>query len=302
MRYLAWAATVILAAAVGWYARSAVISSRLGQSVSESETSGRLTVQVPEVTDPGVVAQLEVEPPEGAEGAESEASDVVIGGVQVAPETPADIRAFRQDTLQASSTDAARQPEGGEQAPPSPAPVAVDVSNVAQVDTGTRMARAASQPEERERIEAPQARRVAALTGVAAAEMQVVAGTGDGAQPTWKPIDEAEAAAILQQPVPAIDGLPVIAYTTTSLAGQQIVKVQQTLDSEQSVELLIVSDDIDAPSTLDKQDIAPTDTFSDVGTAAANSVVVAHGILKIRISASVPTDSLRALGERIRSR
>jgi hypothetical protein len=309
MRSLAWAATVALAAAVGWYARSAVLSSGQDQSVSEDETAGRLTLQVPRTESVATEADIGRQPQrlirgepeeetvsgaetmEGATRALTEQQMVAIGGVRISPDRAADTTTERI-TEPAESAGAPERPKGSQDT--------VDLSNLVRVDSGDRFARAVSQPEERLREESPQARR-AAVAGAAPAPLmaQVAGGRGGGAELEWMPVDEATAAAILQEPIPTIEGLSVIGYATSWLSGQQAVKIQQALDSGNLVDLIVISGDFEDRADADKKRVVPADALVEADTDSVKSHVVLRGNLSIRISAHVSTDSLRVLGAKI---
>jgi hypothetical protein len=301
MRSLAWAATVVLAATVGWYARTAVLTSTPDQSVSESETDAQLTIQIPQTHDLATAGDSEQQAPrrsraaveeEGLLGAEAEEGAVralgertaTIEAVQPPSNPPADTVAVRR-TVVAERSDALGPPKGASDT--------VSMPDIVRVDSGDRVAATVNQPKDRDRMESPQPRQVSVVSS-APTMAQVTGGRGGGDESEWTNVDKASAEAILQQSVPRIEGLTVLGYAALVAAEGRVVRILQALDSGNVVELLVMRGISEDLSTADKKRVEPTDGL--------NSLVVVRDNLSIRLSAPVTTDSLRALGQQIVSR
>ena len=267
MRSLAWAATVVLAAMVGWYARTAVITSERDQSLRDSETDAQPTIPIPEVE--GVAA----------EGIVEESERPSLRGAPVAED---EVRADAEEQALDAPSEAVLD-IGGVQAEPSPPAAPVTPAAVPDEPKGVR-------EDERARIESPQATRVASVAPRAALA-QVAAGHGGVADSEWIPVDESEAAEVLKQEVPRIDGLTVLGYAASGTAPGQIVRVLHALESGVVVELIAAREGFADLPDADKKAVSPTEN--------SNSFFIQLDGLSIRVSGALTTDSLRSLGQRI---
>jgi hypothetical protein len=281
LRSIAWAATVVLAVAVGWYARSTILESSQSRGAVEGETTGRLTIPVPETdgaetNDPAEPAQTSVREEEASPGAElaeavgGQVGPDVVGGIAVA--------ADREDALEARRVST---PEPAE--PPSEARELLAEATAARQELRERSRMAPQVTDER-----------------AAAEPAVTltaGGRGGSTEVVWTGVDETTAESILDGPVPTVEGLPVVAYATSSIDGMQVIRVSQQLDSGQRIELVIIPE-ADADIAADaKKGMERID--AGAGAGSINTVTVSEGGLRIRLTAALTTDSLRILGQNV---
>jgi hypothetical protein len=281
LRSLAWAATVVLALAVGWYARSTVLQTGQDRLASEGETRGLEQEESAPDTELDELAGQQV-PPD------------VVGGVAIAADRGESLQARRVSTPgSADSLARLRQAQEVSAAPLTAA--RIDPASAAGAGAGAGM----QQPQEMR--EAPQmlpqvaAERAAAEpTGTQGAAVQ----EGD-AEFFWTSVNEATAANILNGPVPAVEGLPVVAYATSSRNGRQTVRVHQRLESGQLLELVITPEGDPDQSNDAKKGMEFLDAAPGVFEESVNSVAILRGNLSIRLSGSLATDSLRVLGRKI---
>jgi hypothetical protein len=297
LRSIAWAATVVLAVAVGWYARSTILESSPNRGATEGETTGRLTIPLPEIdgaetNDPPEPAQTSVPEEEASPGAElaeavgGQVGPDVVGGIAVA--------ADREDAPEArrvSTPEPAEPPSDARELPAAPLQATLTAS-AAGANTEATTAR----QELRER-----SRMVPQVTDERAAAEPTVTltagGRGGSTEVVWTGVDETTAQNILDGPVPTVKGLPVIAYATSSLDGMQVIRVSQQLDSGQSIELVIITE-ADADIAADaKKGMERID--AGAGAGSINTVTVSEGGLRIRLTAALTTDSLRVLGQNV---
>jgi hypothetical protein len=301
LRSIAWAATVVLAVAVGWYARSTILESSQSRGAMEGETTGRLTIPLPETdgaetNDPAEPAQTSVPEEEaspGAELAEAAGGQVgpdVIGGIAVA--------ADREDALEArrvSTPEPAEPPSEARELPAAPLQ-ATRAGPLTASAAGANTEATAAQQELRER-----SRMVPQITDERAAAEPTVTltagGRGGSTEVVWTGVDETTAESILDGPVPTVEGLPVIAYATSSLDGMQVIRVSQQLDSGQRIELVIIPEaDVDIAADA-KKGMERID--AGAGAGSINTVTISEGGLRIRLTAALTTDSLRVLGQNV---
>jgi hypothetical protein len=290
VRSLAWAATVILAAMVGWYARSAILIDRSGQSLSESDADAQLTIPIPrterQTAERDSLAQTtevlrrdtaeEGGPVTTAEEQPAEAEIALeIGGVQapqVAPAAPAE------------TSPSAERGKGVRDS--------VSLVGAVRLDLGERTESTGAQPRERIRTEAPQARRATVADAAPTPNLtQVAGGLGEGTEVAWAPLDEQSAASILRRPVPRIEGLPVIGYAVSEDVPTRTIRVVQSLGPGALIALYVTHSDSDHSSTEDKKTLELPDTVTNV--------TVVHNGLLIRLSADLTADSLNSLGTKI---
>lgn len=300
LRSIAWAATVVLAVAVGWYARSTILESGQSRGAMEGETTGQLTIPLPETDGaetnaPDEPTQTSVRVEETSPGAElaeavggQEGPDVV-GGIAVAVDRVDDPEARR-----ASTPEPAEPPSEARELPA--APLQARAGPLTANAAGANTEATAAQQEIRER-----SRMVPQVTDERAAAEPTVAltagGRGGSTEVVWAGVDETTAENILDGPVPTVQGLPVIAYATSSLDGMQVIRVSQQLDSGQRIELVIMPEADTDVATDAKKGIEHID--AGAGAGSINTVTVSKGGLRIRLVAAVTTDSLRVLGQNV---
>ncbi len=303
LRSLAWAATVVLAVAVGWYGRSTLLNTNPSRLASEDDSRGRLTISLPEtegtdsdasdVQTPTSLTGLEAgETAPSAELNELVGAQVnpdIVGGVAVAADRGETLEARRVSAPEPvePSADVREETEVGA----TPLPTAQIVSSAAAAAGEARQ-------EQRDVRSRPQViTQVAAER--AAAEPTVNTGRGESAGIAWTSVDEATAGSILDGTVPKVDGLPVIGYAMSSLGGHQAVRVLQRLDSGQLLELVITPEGDAALAPEAKKGVALLDAAPIADAEFVNTVAVARGNLHIRLSAAVSMDSLRVIGQNV---
>ena len=302
LRSLAWAATVVLAVAVGWYARSTILESDSGQYVSEGETLGRLTIPLPE-TEGAASNPTDESTKTNSPGLEQEEltpatdTDEFVGGVAMAADREEARETRRANSPEPSETPARLEEAAGVGAAPVPA---------TRFDsTGGRAAGAGSEAtQERQAVRSrPRVLPQVVAERTAAEPMASLATNwrGEGAEVIWSRVDEPTAMEILDGPVPTVAGLPVIEYATSILNGDQSIRVLQRLDSGQLLELVITPEGEAAYAPDAKKGIGLRDTAPGGVDASVNSVTVERGSLRISLSAPLATDSLIVLGQNIPS-
>ena len=278
---------VVLAAAVGWYARSAVLTTRMNEATSEEDAGGRLTLEVPQIPSDARSSDTaaDVDATERAAAAIQDEAIIAVGGVEVAPPSP--------PVVEEEQTPAEEEHPKGVPEP------TVDISNVVRTDSGERLAQPVSIPARRAGIETLQARQVPVADAAHAPMASRVAGAGVDAAATWRAVDEAEATNILQRAVPTIEGLEVRGYSASQIVGQRIVRVQHALTTGDIVNLIIIAGASEGLSEAEMKRLVPADVLAEEETGAINTISVVRDDLSIRISAPLTTDSLRALSEKI---
>ena len=271
-RWFAWAATVALAVAVGWYARSTSIPTDLHRYATEDEARSRPIVPAAAAEEPDIDASgggLQHREPDVAreesehyvEVDEPVREQVALGfvGDTARPVGPLAERAE-------SAVTAAAEGKGRQEAP--------DIHETARMLPRAAAADAPFEP----------------------TLSRTVAGRGLGAAVTWTSVDEATAVSVLDGPVPTVEGIRVIGYATSNLQGRQAIRVHQQLEKGHILELIVMKED-DTILLFDaKENVEPL-TAAAVAGDSVNSITVQHGGLNIRISAPLAADSLRSLGE-----
>lgn len=280
IRTFAWAATVVLAAMVGWYARSALLSERPDQSLSESDADARLTIPIPQTPSPGATEDSEEQNPVPARGEAVEESAQAIGAHEPTAETTT--------VATVGGVQAQRTPPAAPQQPSAIPERQERVREAGRVDSGQAIERIAIPLDERSVAEAPRARRAVATDAAPAPLMaQAAGGLGAEAELDWITVDEAGAEDVLRKAVPKIEGLAVVAYTTDHRA----VRIVQALDSGKLVEIVAFPEVVEQSNARDKKGVAAPET--------TNTVVVRRDDLVIRITAELDADSLIALSQRV---
>jgi hypothetical protein len=309
VRQLAWAATVVLAVAVGWYARDRLrpdAAERIGRSAAapssvpvaqpeaEADAAARFEVAERELQEAqdqlatGRGAEASEAPREAvlaqdrskAEGVEEEtvplavAADRVAGArrdapTQLAAEPVAEAEKRRQNEIRERLADST---VAAYQAAAPVAPQRVAVDNVAN----------------RAALARPSAAQEFFYRTVAESE--------------WSLSNEAAATEYLGVSVAKVEDLPVLDYAIHEADGRRIVRVRQRLDAATVLELIqlrevAVSGLVDArEAALDEarrvQEMPAVDSL--------NAVVAQRGDLRIVLRAPVALEELRELVERIR--
>jgi len=308
VRQLAWAATVVLAVAVGWYARDRLrpdAAQHIGRSAAAP--SG-----VP-VDQPN--AEADAAAPMAAAARElQEAQDQLATGSRTeAGEAP------REEVLAQ-----ARSKAEGVEAETVPVAVAADRAAGARRDVPPQLAAEPAteaerrrQNEVRERLAdstvpalqaaAPVAQRVAvdnvanraALARPSAAQ-EVFYRTI--AESEWSPSDEAAAAEYLGTSVAKVEGLPVLDYAIHEADGRRSVRLRQRLDAATVVELIQLRE-VAVSGLVDARG-AVLDEIGEVkempGVDSLSTVVAQRGDLRIVLRAPLGVEELTELVGRIR--
>jgi hypothetical protein len=291
-RWLAWAATVVVAGGLGWYARGELVTSPGRPMVVTAErTAGADSARPAEEAGPTIVAEAE---PVGGRG-------VGTAGVD-APTAPAEARGARpeaesgearqpQEAAAANQVADARREVAGESkgvapAAPAPAPAMARPLAPARSDEAERMALRRSAVTEVD--QAPTAGVVSARDreGSRALDRHRVVVTGE------------EAARALGGSLAALDGLPIEAYYRLA-AEPGVIQTEQRLPGGGTLELEQWRAGTARPTTPEPASVArKASPLADSPAVAAESLRV--GDLRIVARAPIPADSLRALVRRIR--
>ncbi len=293
MKTLAWAATVVLAVALGWYARGTGISGTdQYASLAESTVAS---------------SQLTEQAGSGERGAGEEAQRLAATevdrqeGVQADRPPPTPLLPGGQAGRRAGGQrDVTEEEPSAQAAAPTEARAKPDPEAEARADLDA----AALVSGERKRLADAALPLLADAAPVAAQQVaadradvsRLVSGLGGAARPTWINVSEQVAQAFLGGRILKAEGLPVVDYATSVLGGGRAVRVRQRLDSENTLELV-----------LHRESAGPRrgDLVADALEEAidSDSMTTLSGRLsgyRITLRAAVSGDSLRALLTRIR--
>jgi hypothetical protein len=274
IKKLAWAATVVLAVAVGWYARGTVVP---GSSEQMTAPQRMMAASEPEEQAGSGERRAESELQEAA-------ATVVAAELDLADE-PAD--------RGAGGRNAAVETAAPSEAPPAVAGVpsrgkteAEAEAKAAAEDQVARRQRRAVDTVERALAQAPQvvAQQVAAepsapVGGIAVGEVLLLEDS------LWVDASEADARNMLGGDVPTVAGLPVIDYSVSLMGGRNVVRVRQRLDDEKVLELVVSRAVSPERARLARRD---------------DAVTVVIGEYQVVLRGGVSNDSLQALGRKVR--
>ncbi len=302
-RSLAWAASILVAVTVGWYARFSVS----GPSPNEQALQD---LQEPQAT----LAQNEVPEVEAAADAD-EARTGVAGAAQPAPTAPAPAPAPARQRDRVSSTvqEAARR--GFREN------AGVDSGAEREVGRAVSAGRRDVPAERQQRLVADQlaaAAKTAAQSDsmvpvMAQAELRarevadqnrfVIGGAAafnDDA--TWTDLTLREAETRIGRPILIVEGLEVLRVSIASVAANASVRVVQQLPSGDSLEIVQrpvteVDRVAGAPQARAERALAE-EMATDARTVS--TMRVARGEVLLVLRAAVPRDSLQALSSRLR--
>lgn len=281
-RALAWAATIVMAAGVGWYA-----GFRFQGMAARDQAESALSRPQAEAVAPTREPQVQRQPTQVAEFPP--------------PESLAQTRAERErPSAPADEAAQAQPPAAAHREEPAPPAGAVDLARAAESKARPRtdsLARA------RERADSAAGFRpgVVQVEEVVAAPAQHRAGAAAGwpsAPGGWTPVSADAARDALGQPLLQVEGMPVVSYAIGTAAGAPTVRVVQQVTPGVLLELLQQRDSAatdDARGRLLRR--VPSDTVAD--SVAALTVV--RGGVRVTLRAPVSLDSLQALAERIRN-
>lgn len=302
IKKLAWAATVVLAVAVGWYARGTVVagSGELGAGSRERMTAPQptTTVSTPDVQRAGDMERAaEGRPGETEESATpvvaaeldqaAELSDRDASGRGAAPETLTTTEVAAPEMVAGVPSRVKAEPE-------------LESKAVAEDQVVPRQRRADSVA--RVRAQAPQviAQQVAAENVAQPRDAATVGGVLLFADAGWTDVNEVEARAMLGGEVPTVEELPVIDYAVRRQSAQAVVRVRQRLESGGVVELLVTQSA--EKDTAERRLAAANEPAEreEAGTAPANFTVIQVGEYTVVLHGNIPVERLRELGERVR--
>ena len=296
IKRLAWAATVVLAVAVGWYARGTVFpGSNEPMDAPQPATVASQMEDRERSEEPGTETGLR----EAEEGTPTALAAELDRGVELADRDLAG-RAAAPETEKAAAMPPA------EAAVPSRAQVEpdaevkleqlVDVSGArrGRLDTTDRLA-----------AEAPQVvvQQVAAdepaapVGGIALGEALMFEDS------LWVAASEADARDALGGDVPIVPDLPVIGYWISLMRGRDVVRVRQQLADEDVLELIVSRAVSDVRAGVALRGVVAAPAANEAQAAAKDSltaVAVRRGVFRIVLRGPVSADSLRVLGEKVR--
>ncbi|MEJ2239142.1 MAG: hypothetical protein P8X82_12660 [Gemmatimonadales bacterium] len=302
IRKLAWAATVVLAVAVGWYARGTVVpgSGELGAGSREQMTAPQPTTTASR-PDEERAGSREREAEGGSGETEESATPVVAAELDQAAElSDRDVsaRGAAAETLTTTEVAApgivAGVPSRAKAEPELEAKAVAEDQVVPRQRRADSVARLRAQP--------PQvvAQQVAAENVVQPRDAAPVGGVLLFADVGWTDVNEVEARTMLGGEVPTVEELPVIDYATQRQPAQVVVRVRQRLESGGVVELLVTrSAEKDAATRRLAAANEPAER-EEAGGDPANVIVIQVGEYTVVLHGNMSVEQLRELGERVR--
>jgi len=301
IRRLAWAATVVLAIAVGWYARGTVFPTRseqvgapqaaydVGQEAQMREQTAESGERGAAVgrreTEEGAPAAVAAEPDRAVELADRDAA----GGAAVA-ETGAAAATPPAEVVAAAPSRAQAEAEE---------PRAQEIADVSRerkgrLDTADRLAAQAPQTVVQQ---VAAGERAVPLGGVALGEASVFEDS------LWVEVSDDEVRDALGGDVPVVQDLPIMDYWVSPVLGRGVVRVRQRLDDENVLELIVSPLVGDVRAGLVAHGIVAAPVANEAQAAAKDSleaVAIRRGDFRVVLRGPVSVDSLRVLGEKIR--
>jgi hypothetical protein len=301
VKRLAWAATIMLAVAVGWYARGTVFPGQAERTMApqrsavasqpeEGAASGERGAESgeQEAERRQLQSQLAAAPTlatELDEAAQQRDRDMAGGGAMAKAET--------QPDTQPTEVVAAAPPRAKAEADVELKGEIVDVSRdrAARADTPARRA-----------LEAP---RVVTQQVAAEEPLNVVGGVTIGEvlvleDSMWMEATDAEAREVLGGDVPVVEGLPVVDYWVSPLRGRDVVRVRQQLDNDRLLELsisrVVAADRIQTGVVGE----VAADVPEDAAATTMQSIMLHVDDYEVVLRAAVSRDSLQVLGSKIR--
>ncbi len=286
-RALAWAATVVLAAGVGWYAG---FMARAEAPGAESAIAARRDV----AAAPSPAADLPAPRPAGEEARTGFA------------------RAQRRDEpgragqREADAATGARPP--ADQAPATPAPAA----RPSLAQAAERKA-AAEHPDtvQRDSVRRFPAEGAIHLEEVVvsglAADADSITGADAGGRPAWRPVNADAAQRFLGAPVRTVADLPALSYEVAVVEGAPAVRVVQQIGPGTLLELIhrreVAMADEARAAAVPQPPAARGRALAGDAAVAPDTVPIAWIVVdgvRIRARATVAPDSLRALLAKVR--
>ncbi len=282
MRWLAWAATLVIAGGVGWYARDQLGFARdtFRPATSSLESAARAEPETSAV----VAAPTQVALADRAMPAEEQKPQVANEGKMSAPAAPPAALAVggaaRQESTAADRLVAEQRRD--QTAGAAPPPVAQNLAAPAQERLDARRAVAEA--------EAP------AMAKSAADVADVLDERG------WVPTTRETAERALGGPVATVEGLPVVSYRLRTVGGVQVLTVQSLgpgmeLELHQSAVTLARGAVAPTPTAVGAAGVAEMHVRTAVGPATDT---VEIGGFRVVGRAPISIDSLRALLKKIK--
>jgi hypothetical protein len=288
-RTLAWAASIVVAVAVGWYARISLTSptqTTEGQLeanepalgfAEEQAAEAEVTTEEQAAADPQLAATSPDRDALASTAARSRAEQAAGAGVE-AEEQAVDSRLAQG---RAAAPAAQRQAAADELARVAERRL-VDSTRLQEVAEQVR-ARGAREPE------------------VAGGVFAQVSGLANA--PGWTEVSRPQAEQRLGRQILVVEGLEVTSISVTSDAPDVIVRVVQQLPSGDSLEIVQrPSGELDRLSDVaaaERRD-APLEKKAATDESGVSSVVTTRGNLLIEMRGKLPSDSLEVLLSRLR--
>ncbi len=298
IRKLAWAATIVVAVAVGWYARGTVVSPSAEQSAASREqmTAPQATTTASEPDEQGAGTRGQgVEGEEQGAGSEERRLEEGAATVLDAELDRAVGRADRdmsgRGAVVESLTPAEVPVAEGLEGVPSRAKAEPEAEAVVSVQdqVAQRQRRAQAPSVVAQKVAAEPA---APTGGVAVDEVLMVEDS------LWVAATEADAQGVLGGDVPTVAGLPIVDYSVSMMQGRNVVRVRQRLDDDNMLDLIVSrATPIEAAKIARRDELAANEPKD---TEAANTITLLIGEYEVLLRGRVADDSLRVLGERIR--
>jgi hypothetical protein len=303
VRRLAWAATVMLAVAVGWYARGTVFPgsneqmsapqpATVADEMEEGAGSG-------ERTTGGVERGAEIARREAEEVAPTVMAAELDRAVEPADRDVAGRAAAADEREKAAATPPAEAAARSRaQAEPD---VEVKLEQLVDV-SGARRQRLDSP--DRLAGQAPQVvvQQVAAdepaapVGGIALGEVLMFEDS------LWVAASEADARDALGGDIPVVQDLPVMDYWVSLMRGRNVVRVRQRLDDANVLEVIVsrVVSDVRAGMARGVVAAPAANEAQAEVEDSLKAVAVRSGVYRIILRGPVSADSLRVLGEKVK--
>jgi hypothetical protein len=309
IKKLAWAATVVLAVAVGWYARGTVVtgSGELGAGNREQMTAPQPTTTAsrPDEERAGSgerAADTSPTQEPGTGSAEGKGQDELRMAEEAgAPAAPTELSRAREP---ADRDVSGRGAVAESVAVPAvtPSGVVAGVPSRAEPEAEAKAAAEDRVARQQRIAEAPQAiaQQVAAENVARRSDAVQVGGVLLFADVGWTDVNEAEARRALGGEVPIIEELPVIDYAVQRQPSRVVVRVRQRLESDDVVELLATRS---ADKDVAERPIAAANESAEreePGRSSADFIVIQVRDYTVVLHGGIPIEKLRELGKRVR--
>lgn len=272
LRIVAWAATIVTAAGVGWYARDVALRPGFSSPVDRTESTRAAPAAVPAPVQPNDRADAE-RSGRGAVAAvvDSSPAPVLERAPEPQPGEPA-LRERRDPRAGELAEGAAGAPAEAERR------IALERQEVANVAPNVDLRDVAAEAVTGEPLAAP------------------TAAVAEDVDPTWRTVSLEEAAQLLGGDVVQVDGLATLGHAVRLERDSYVVRTVQRL-GDAELEVIQRPDDSRAVAERDEADTA---VFAREGGRALQSRTTAETTVRksgyvITLRAPVSPDSLRAL-------